>query len=1056
MGESNVYLGPVSAIFISYTGRDVEGDAWADRLSSWFEEWEYGYFRDKDHSHGFKAGEHWRQVLYRELGLARALVCLCTTHFDSSPWCVGEVAIGVKDGKTVIPIQLVESEEELQTQPLPLLLQANQAIKVVDASNPSPEQLREVKHRLHETLRRRLKWRDLQDWDEFLPPYPGLPAFEESQAPVFFGRDLAIEAVVERLSALALRSPGFLLLLGASGYGKSSLVRAGVVPRLRADRGRGWQVLQPFTPGGDPFAALETAMDEAGWAIDGFDPLRALQRIRSQKKAPVVLVIDQFEELLSAGPEEDAQEREEELFLAFLRELLGVRTAGLLVLATMRTDFLSLLQTRWPKLTAMASTFTLEPIAPVDFGELITGPAGRSRLSLQPGLEQRLIAESGGGDALPLLAFTLEKLWKAKERRGGAAEGLRGERWDLTVADYDALGGVAGAVGSRADDCWNPQISTSEEREGLRQAFLDHLVVLREDGRVAKRPARLEDLPPVSLDIVRRLVDDRLLVSDAGVVVIAHEALLRTWQPLKTWIQEGQEELLQRRRVKRLGDELKAMSDQQRRQALDQLAALAAAGGSEERAVRKEAIEPLSELLANEELPEVDREDAALVLALIGADQPLRQCLADTKSPPELRRRAAETLGLLARRSCVREDRQQIEAELRRWLYSDMLNLLVHDDEGWAEHDARLPLLQGASRGLQLAASAELPLMASGPGRMVPMLTLTALEEAGSLRIRTEVVEVPVWMLPLPGGEWLELVLVPAGIYQLGSPSTEWGREEVLNWFATNRDGCKGVDVEALRNVKLEGFALLRFPVSQGQWRSVVQAVDRIDRDLDASPGKAIPENLWDHYAQPGDLAVDSVSWLDAQEWLRRLNLWLVSQWPDLCGKGEPPQLALPSEGQWESACRASGSSGTSLPFHFGATLDSSWARYVASSIFAIGRKGAKGKQSGVNGAYGLVNRLGLAEMHGQVWEWCQDHWHPDPVGQGWPKDGQAWQSEDSDLVERESGQRTWKPLRGGSWFDDPLSARSSVRDSSLPGYVTAYVGFRPCCCSTPRLIQVS
>ena len=95
---------------------------------------------------------------------------------------------------------------------------------------------------------------------------------------------------------------------------------------------------------------------------------------------------------------------------------------------------------------------------------------------------------------------------------------------------------------------------------------------------------------------------------------------------------------------------------------------------------------------------------------------------------------------------------------------------------GWAEHDALLPLLQGASRGLQLAASADLPLLGSGPGRRVPMLTLTALEEGSGLRIRTEVVKRAVWTLPLPGGEQLELVVVPeAGRTGIGSPGAGGG-----------------------------------------------------------------------------------------------------------------------------------------------------------------------------------------------------------------------------------------------------------------------------------------
>jgi formylglycine-generating enzyme required for sulfatase activity len=1035
----------MGAIFISYTGRDPEGDAWADRLAEWFTEWGYGYFRDKDHSHGVEAGDDWRQTLYRELDEARAMVCLCSERYESSPWCVGEVAIAVRDGKTVIPIQLAKTAEELKSEPLLLLLSDHQAIPVPDAVNPSAERLAEVRQRLRQTLQRKLKWRDLQTWDATLPPYPGLPAFEERQAPVFFGRDVAIEAVVERLAALALRPQAFLLLLGASGYGKSSLVRAGVVPRLKGDGEESWTVLPPFTPGDEPFKELERAVLNAGGVFDAADPLGSLRDLQRQRNTRLLVVIDQFEELLSAGPSEDGQADEAEMFQTFLRNLLRVPKAGLLVLATMRTDFLAPLQMRWPALTAMAKSLPLEPIEPEDFGDLITGPAERSKLTLEPGLKQRLVEESGGRDALPLLAFTLEKLWKARERRGVAVAGTRpGEQWDLTFDDYKHLGGVAGAVSNRAKECWDPQTSGAEECAALREAFLDHLVSVSGDGQETKRAARLEDLPPASLAIVRRLVDDRLLVLKEGSVEIAHEALLRTWEPLVRWIDESKVERLQGLRVKRLGADLTPESPERlRRQALEQLAALAAAGGSEARAVRKEGREPLQQLLGDWSCPLADRQDAALVLALIGAEQPLRDGLADTKAPVALRRRAAESLGLLAKRSGDRDQRDQIGKELEGWLRSDALNLLVEDAEGWAEHDARLPLLQGASRGLQLAASADLPLFGSGEEKPVPMLTLTALEEESGLRIRTEVVEVPVWRLPLPGGERLELVVVPAGPAQLGSLPTEQDRKAVMDFYAAHLVGCRdGVDVEALRWVRLEVFALARQPISQGQWRAVVEAVGQIERELEESPGVAKPESLWEQHGQPGELAVDSVSWDMSQEWLRRLNRWLKERWPVLGGGGERPQLTLPSENQWEGACRA----GAPTPFHFGDTLDGSWAQYDATAIFGQGRKGAHAKQPWVSGASGLVNRWGLAELHGQLLEWCEDSWHPNPVAEGHPECGDPWRGEDGDLVRRDSGQRGWKLLRGGSWFGDPHFSRAAFRGSNNPVIGDSSRGLRPCC----------
>ena len=1057
-------MGPgsaMSAIFISYTGRDPEGDAWADRLVGWFQEWNYGYFRDKDHSHGIKAGEEWRPALYRSLGLAQAMVCLCSKQYEGSPWCVGEVAIAVKDGKTVIPIQLLNPHEEAKSQPLPSMLQTRQAIQVPDALHPSAEQLAEVKQRLQDVLNASLKWRELQEWDPNQSPYPGLPAFEAHQAPVFFGRDAAIKTVVQRLTSLALSAPGFLLLLGASGYGKSSLVRAGVVPWLRTERQRRWLVLEPFKPGLDPFGALRGVLREplAAAELVAREPQggdgeaaglsRQLHSLSSAARAPVVLVIDQFEELLADGNQEG------ERFLAFLEGLLSTALAEVVVLATMRTDFLAPLQNRWPELLRLASKESLTPIRLEDFGELISGPAKRSNLELQPGLRERLVAESGGGDALPLLAFTLEKLWQKWKERGGPMLSPRGERWDLTVADYEALEGVAGAVSSQAKLCWNPETSSEADTAALREAFLDHLVTLNEEGQAAKRAAELQELPERSRPIVQRLVNRRLLVSDAGVVEIAHEALLRTWEPLVKWIEEGKVELLQRRRVRRLGDDLKAEAPLQRRQALEQLAALAAAGGSEERAVRKEATEALTQLISDQVRPLVDRGDAALVLALIGAVEPLWQCLGDTTAPVALRRRAAESLGLLARRSGDREVRMAIGSELERWVRSDVLNLLVLDAEGWDEHDARLPLLQGAARGLQLAASADLSLLGSEPGRLVPMLTLTALEEGDGLRIVTEVVDVLVWKLTLPGGEQLELVVVPVGDYTIGSPPTEAGR----NGYSKFRQKCEDVDVEALRPVQLKEFVMVRQPISQGQWRSVVEAVGEINRELDASPGKATQKTLWERHGQPGELAVDSVSWNDCQEWLIRLNRWLKEQWQELGGLGEAPQLVLPSESQWEVACRA----GVATPFHCGDTLDASWVCYDASYTYGMGRKGPKGKQPWLNGSSGLVNRWGLAELHGQLFEWCADQWNrvprpkiERPLGlfesklgaEAAPMDGSPLKQPDPAL--HGYREQRYRLLRGGSWFNSPHIARAANRSSDRPALVVTFNGVRPCCLLPP------
>jgi formylglycine-generating enzyme required for sulfatase activity len=1167
----------VGAIFISYTGRDRVGSGWADHLVQWFGEWSYGFFRDNNHSNGIKVGAEWRQALRRELRLAQVLVCLYSDEYDSSPWCVSELAIALEKGKTVIPILLLQKPEdrspaaedrsqaaaaetlheerkqalnqEAQEQPknqlqeqhrqelqqnhadklrgFQLLLGDRQAIEVHQPSNPSPEQLQAVKDRLRTSLDQALKWRALQQWDASQSPYPGLPAFEEKLAPVFFGRDRDIEAVCERASSEALQAPAFLLLLGASGYGKSSLLRAGVVPRLRAD-GERWLPLNPFRPGQKPFDALAGVMQAAGWQNDGSAPLTQLQRLQANRQRTLVLVIDQFEELLVGGTDADGQQTEADRFLAFLQELLGLRAAGLLVLATMRIDFMPLLQNRCPDLLHKAQSMPLRPIMVEDFAELIEGPAARSGLDLETGLKERLVGESEGPDSLPLLAFTLEKLWR--KRQGKL----------LKLAAYEQLNGVEGAVSSQAQLCWNPATGSEAEATALRQAFLNHLVTLNEQEKAAKRPARLQDLPEPSRPIIEQMVQRRLLVSyvpqpdkpvgpqNPVVVEIAHEALLRTWEPLKQWIEADMEELLQRRRVRRLGEDLKAEAPQQRRQALETLASLAAAGGSEGRAVHKEATEPLEALLTAADRPLSEREDAALVLALIAEVEPLQKCLADIKAPVALRRRAAESLGLLAKRSGDPKQREAIATDLEGWLRGEALDVLIEvefdaakldpaevqglveetqrqvaegmeqalqsgqipagmgEDElqqlsqmafeyqlmqrlkqleqqvwaegkasGWAEHDGLLPLLQGASRGLQLAASADLPLFGSGPGLVVPMLTLTALEEGSGLRIRTEVVEVPLWQLPLPGGEQLELVLLQAADYKIGSPAAEEGRTV----YSHNRSKCDPgeVDVEARRTVRMSAFALVRQPISQAQWRAVVEGLAADKRgNLKPGPGTFRGEDLWERHGQPGGLPVDSVSWNASREWLQALNGWLADQWPswvedDPAMAVEPVRLELPSESQWEAACRADTDThidtDNPTPFHFGATLDASWARYDASYTYGKGRRGEYDQRPVPIGFFGLVNRWGLAELHGQLSEWCGDQWHRDPVTAA-PAEGAAIEGPDPGLVGDK--EQRYRLLRGGSWFNNPLNARAAFRISNNPDVDNSGIGLRPCCPSPP------
>ena len=511
---------------------------------------------------------------------------------------------------------------------------------------------------------------------------------------------------------------------------------------------------------------------------------------------------------------------------------------------------------------------------------------------------------------------------------------------------------------------------------------------------------------------------------------------------------EGERYRLALQRARKWMWELGVPVASERRDAIGKLAAMAAASeDSERRAARDVASQRLARVLADvlsERQAErrLEQQEAALVLGLIGTEtgiEALEGLASDGAQPPVLRRAALEALGLTARDQA--EHRPRIEAFLEAQLRADALHLLVTGEEGWTEHDLRLPPLQGASRAMQLAASADLPLLGSDRERRVPMLTLTALQEGEALRIRTEVVTPAVWRLPLPRGEQLELVVVEGGEAGIGSPETDHGRD----WYANSRDGCKGVNVESERTVRLESFAMARYAITQAQWGAVAM-LPQLERALNTTPGSYKPDDLWERFAQPGGLPVDSVSWNDCQEWLGRLNRWLLEQWSELGGQGDAPQLALPGEGQWEVACWAK----ATTPFHYGDTLDASWANVDGGYTYGSGRKGAYRQRPVPVGFFGLVNRWGLAELHGQLFEWCGDQWHPDPTGEGWPSAGLPWEGVDPVLEALGTAQKELKLLRGGSWFSGPHYARAASRDSDPPASVNALNGVRPCCLLPP------
>ena len=269
----------------------------------------------------------------------------------------------------------------------------------------------------------------------------------------------------------------------------------------------------------------------------------------------------------------------------------------------------------------------------------------------------------------------------------------------------------------------------------------------------------------------------------------------------------------------------------------------------------------------------------------------------------------------------------------------------------------------------------------------------------------------------------------------IGSPEGEAGKLECYGWTPES----KKLDKEPLRKVRLAPVAMARFPITQAQWAAVAS----LEPGLKTAPGTYEAKGLWEAHGQPRCLPVDSVSWNMCDQWLKRLKHWLADHWREQGFSGQAPELRLPGEGEWEAACRAK----SETPFHFGDTLDPSWANYDHTYGYGGGRRNETYPQRPLAiGSHGLVNRWGLAETHGQLYEWCADLWHPSPLGG--PQDGSPW--EEPDRSAEAAPRADHRLLRGGSWVYGPHYCRAAYRTCYHPGLVDTGLGVRPCCLLPP------
>jgi hypothetical protein len=550
----------MSRLFISHSGfnddKAIEVRDWLSR-NGWND-----VFLDLDPDRGIARGQRWKEALQKAAYRCEVVLALVSKEWLASSWCKSQLDIARLIGKKVVV-----------------------ALIGVDKSAVPPDLSDELfidltgDPQAYERLKIGLKRAGLDPTTFAFPsgrsPYRGFACLEEQDAAVFFGRDAQIVRGLDEIRRLARSGvTRMLVILGASGSGKSSFLRAGLWPRLKRDD-VAWLPLPILRP---ELAAM-SSLTEALYAIisepryaegmrqrglprgpvdirdfvektdDGLAKLlaalRDIARAGDNATLPTTLLaIDQGEELFNEGGKDEARR-----FIDILTKTLAADPQTMVILV-MRSDAFPLVQSD-PALAALPKdTFTLDMMLEGSFRAVIEGPARliEPPLEIDPQLTDALLEDISGQDALPLLAFTLAHLY----------ENIRANN-ELTLADYDKIGGVKGIISRTVEQAFAEAAAKGEaprEAEGqlalARIAFIPHLASITPAGQVLRRVAARENIPPEARPLIDRFAEQRLLIrayrQDTEVVEVAHEALLRQ-SPFSDWLAQDREFLLWRERL---------------------------------------------------------------------------------------------------------------------------------------------------------------------------------------------------------------------------------------------------------------------------------------------------------------------------------------------------------------------------------------------------------------------------------------------------------------------------------------------------------------------------
>ena len=575
----------MAVLFVSHSSKD---DAAASALEAWLID---KGFTDifVDH-HTIAGGDKWREELRASAAACRVVIALVTENWLASDECFGEFMAAVYLGRRIIPLFLLPPGVKLSEtaeKRLAKIGAEDQGIKLdgcVDQGGKLDiDAVEDVANRLAAGLRAAGALNRVGlDPEAFAidrklrpMPFPGLSSFgdEDADAALFYGRSREIALAIEELrKTRAERDPRPFGILGASGAGKSSLLKAGIIPRLRRER-PAWLPLRAFRPGSDPLlnfadalartfadfhkeeaaglirdrlqdAWSKAARDQKGDLTDaGLKTLANTleaegQRLRAAAQlhnATILVSVDQAEEIARAeGASADA-------IADYLRAALTGTASDWLIAFTVRSDSFPELQAHRRFQGLETRSFDLRAMPTFRFDSVVEQPAKRYGVEIEQNLVEALMKDIPNADALPLLAFTLQRLWRQFSGSGV-----------LTEDNYERLQGLKGLIEDAAERALRglePEqdvpLPAGEPTKRLIElgasTFVPRLAQINDQGAIIRRVAKWTSFNDEQKELLQRLDRWRLVVlkgdSDGNTVEVAHEALFREWTRLKGWLE---------------------------------------------------------------------------------------------------------------------------------------------------------------------------------------------------------------------------------------------------------------------------------------------------------------------------------------------------------------------------------------------------------------------------------------------------------------------------------------------------------------------------------------